>query len=163
MAATRAPTCAGRGWRAKLITLGSPHHGSWLAKLGIGPPTRGRWSRQRLAERNQPRRRGAVAGGDDLGLQPQDNYVMPPGQSAAGRGPHHGLRRHRPPVDGLRPPAITRLLLDELAPGNPGRHDMKAMRRRGPDRMEIPAPTPTAGPSRWKPSTRDGPGPARCW
>ena len=100
---------------AKLVTLGSPHRGSWLAKLGIGPNARqmepgNPW----LEALNRP---GAVPlpAATTSAYSPQDNYVMPqdspllPGARimvCAGIG-HLSMAFS---------PAITRLLLDELAP-----------------------------------------------
>lgn len=105
---------------AKLVTLGSPHHGSWLAKLGIGPNARqmepgNSW----LNELNRP---GAVPlpAATTSAYSPQDNYVMPQ-DSPLLAGARIMVCAGIGHLTMAFSPAITRLLLDELAPlASPG-------------------------------------------
>lgn len=100
---------------AKLITLGSPHHGSWLAKLGIGPNAR--QMEPGNAWLNEINRAGAVPlpAATTSAYSPQDNYVMPQ-DSPLLAGARIMVCAGIGHLSMAFAPAITRLLLDELAP-----------------------------------------------
>ncbi len=104
----------GKARVAKLITLGSPHHGSRLAMLGLG--VNARQMEPESAWLEGLSRPGAVPLPADTvsAMSPYDNYVMPQNSSLLDGARNVGVG----PVGHLAmavSPAITRLLLAELA------------------------------------------------
>jgi triacylglycerol lipase len=97
-----------------VVTIGTPHHGTWLGRLGYAPNTQqmrwhGDWLRQ-LAEREPPQRYRRFT----CFYSPCDNIVFPTSTATLPGADNRRLRGHAH-VHLLRHPAVLDTVLQRLA------------------------------------------------